>query len=140
MRGIFSLLVLAATLTWAQQAVNYASLGGRVTDPSGAVVEGADVSVRQIATNIFSTQRTGRDGRFLFPYLKVGSFEVSVRHAGFAEAVRLVTLTVGADFDLPFSLVIGQMSTKVQVSAEAPVIEAARTQIASTISQTEVRN
>jgi hypothetical protein len=50
-----------------------------------------------------------------------------------------VTLAVGADFDLPFSLIVGQMATKVQVSADAPAIEAARTQIASTISQTEVR-
>src|ERR1019366_4216130 len=99
--------------------VNYASLGGRVTDQSGAVVENADVNVRQIDTNIVSVQKTGRDGRFLFPYLKVGRYEVSVRHPGFEEATRPVTLTVGADFDLPFSLTVGQMETKVQVSADA---------------------
>jgi hypothetical protein len=134
------LMFLAAMFASAQQAVNYASLGGRVTDPSGAVVEGADVNVRQLDTNIASTQKTGHDGRFLFPYLKVGKYEVSVQHQGFEEAARPVTLTVGADFDLPFSLIVGQMATKVQVSADAPVIEAARTQIASTISQTEVQN
>ena len=134
------LLFLAAMFASAQQAVNYASLGGRVMDPSGAVVEGADVNVRQLDTNIASTQKTGHDGRFLFPYLKVGRYEVSVRHQGFEEATRPVTLTVGADFDLPFSLIVGQMATKVQVSADAPVIEVARTQIASTISQTEVQN
>src|SRR5271165_1413549 len=134
------LLFLAAMFASAQQAVNYASLGGRVTDPSGAVVEGADVNVRQLDTNIAATQKTGHDGRFLFPYLKVGRYEVSVHHQGFEESTRPVTLTVGADFDLPFSLTVGQMATKVQVSADAPVIEAARTQIASTISQTEVQN
>jgi hypothetical protein len=134
------LLFLAAILAYGQQAVNYANLGGRVTDPSGAVIEGADVNVRQLNTNIASTQKTGHDGRFRFPYLKVGKYEVSVRHQGFEEATEPVTLTVGADFDLPFSLIVGQMATKVQVSADAPVIEAARTQIASTISQTEVEN
>ena len=134
------LLFLAAILASAQQAVNYASLGGRVTDQSGAVVENANVNVRQIDTNIAATQKTGRDGRFLFPYLKVGKYEVSVRRQGFEESTRPVTLTVGADFDLPFSLIVGQMETKVQVSGDAPVIEAARTQIASTISQTEVAN
>jgi hypothetical protein len=135
-----SVFFLTAILACAQQAVNYASFGGRVTDPSGAVIEGADVNVRQLDTNIAATQKTGHDGRFLFPYLKVGKYEVSVRHQGFEEATRPVTLTVGADFDLPFSLIVGQMATKVQVSADAPVIEAARTQIASTISQTEVQN
>jgi hypothetical protein len=135
----YSFLFVTASI-FAQQAVNYASLGGRVTDPSGAVVESADVSVRQIETNISSAQKTGHDGRFLFPYLRIGKYEVSVRHQGFEEATQPVTLTVGADFDLAFSLVVGQMATKVQVSADAPVVETARTQIASTISQTEVQN
>jgi outer membrane receptor protein involved in Fe transport len=134
------LFFLSAALAFAQQAVNYASLGGRVTDPSGAVVEAAEVQVLQLDTNIAATQKTGRDGRFLFPYLKVGRYTVSVRHQGFEESTRPVTLTVGADFDLPFSLVVGQMATKVQVSADAPLLEAARTQIASTISQNEVKD
>jgi hypothetical protein len=135
-----SLLLLTAALACAQQAVNYASIGGRVTDPSGATVEGADVGVRQIDTNIFSTEKTDREGRFLFPYLRVGDYEVSVRHQGFQEATRPVKLTVGAAFELPFSLVVGQMETRVQVSADAPILEGARTQIASTISQNEVKD
>ena len=52
MLKVAHLCFLAASLISAQQAVNYASLGGRVTDPSGAVVEGADVNVRQLDTNI----------------------------------------------------------------------------------------
>jgi hypothetical protein len=68
----------------------------------------------------------------------VGAYEVSVRKTGFQEAARPVTLTVGAAFDVPFALVVGQMTTKVQVSADAPVLETARTQMASTISQQEI--
>jgi hypothetical protein len=134
------LLFLAAAIASAQQAVNYASIGGRVTDPSGAAVEAADVTVRRVDTNISSTYKTDHDGRFLFPYLSVGGYEVSVRHPGFQEARRPVALTVGADFDLPFSLVVGQMDTRIQVSADAPILEGARTQIASTISQNEVKD
>jgi hypothetical protein len=137
-------IIFSAALTVpfaaAQQAVNYATVGGLVTDPSGAVVEGADVSVRQIDTNISSTQKTDHDGRYLFPYLRVGAYEVSVRKTGFQEATRPVTLTVGAAFDVPFALVVGQMTTKVQVSADAPVLETARTQMASTISQQEIED
>jgi hypothetical protein len=137
---IAPLFFLTAALAFAQQAVNYASIGGRVTDPSGAVVEGADIAIRQLDTNISAAQKTNHEGRFLFPYLRVGNYEVSVRHEGFQEATRAVTLTVGADFDLPFSLVVGQMATKVDVSADAPILESTRTQVATTISQNEVKD
>jgi hypothetical protein len=139
MLRVASLLFLAAGFVFAQQAVNYASIGGRVTDPSGAVVEGADVSVRQIDTNISSTDKTDHEGRFLFPYLRVGDYEVSVKHAGFRDITRPVTLTVGAAFEVPFALVVGQTGTKVEVTGEAPILENARTQIASTISLHEIQ-
>ena len=70
---IAALVFCFAPFVTAQQTVNYATVGGSVTDPSGGLVEGADVSVRQVDTNIVSTQKTDRNGRFLFPYLKVGA-------------------------------------------------------------------
>src|SRR6185503_15744325 len=88
------LLVCAATAVHfasAQESINYASVSGRVTDPSTAVVEGAQVTARQTDTNVTSTSKTGRDGRFRFPYLKVGPYEIKVRRQGFADAVRSVT-------------------------------------------------
>ena len=130
--------LLLAGYAPAQETINYASVGGRVTDPAGAVVSGAEVVARQADTNIAHTETTDRDGRFRFPYLKIGQYEIAVRHPGFQESTRHVTLTVGAAFELPFALVIGPTETKVTVSAEAPVLEGARTQIASTISQAEV--
>jgi hypothetical protein len=130
--------LLLASYAPAQETINSASAGGRVTDPAGAVVSGAEVVARQVDTNIAHTETTDRDGRFRFPYLKIGQYEITVRHPGFQESTRHVTLTVGAAFELPFALVIGPTETKVTVSAEAPVLEGARTQIASTISQAEV--
>ncbi len=124
----------------AQEAINCASAGGRVTDPSGAEVAGALVVARQIATNIASTDTTGQDGRFRFPYLHVGEYEIAVRHEGFQESTERITLTAGAAFELPFALKLGPYETTVTVSAESPGLEGARTQIASTITQTEVRN
>ena len=136
---IGSLLIFVAGLAFGQQAVDYASVGGRVTDPSGAVLTGADVVVRQIETNISSTQSTNGNGRFLFPYLKVGNYEITVKKDGFQSATRPVTLTVGADFDLPFSLPLARTSSTVEVTDQAPLIENARTEVASTISQSEIR-
>lgn len=130
---------LVATHAGAQETVNYASVGGRVTDPAGSTVEGAQVVARQLETNISNAEITDHDGRFRFPYLHVGEYEIAVHRQGFEESIRRVTLSVGAAFELPFSLAIGGIETKVSVSAVAPVLEGARSQIASTLSLAEIQ-
>ena len=79
---------VAALAASAQESVNYASIGGRVSDSSGAVVEGAKVTARQTETNMTASEKTDREGRFRFPYLKVGQYEIKVQHPGFADQAR----------------------------------------------------
>jgi hypothetical protein len=131
-------LLFCTAIASAQESINYASVSGRVTDPSAAVVEGAQVTARQTDTNLTMTAKTARDGRFRFPYLKVGPYEIKVRQPGFADAVRSVTLTVGSAFELPVTLKVASAEANVTVTGDAAVLEAARTQIAGTVSQTEV--
>ena len=134
----FFILAGSGHFVLAQESVNNASISGRVTDPTGAVVSGAGATARNLATNISSSASTDSDGRFKFPYLPVGEYEVTVRQPGFANAVRSVTLTVGAAFDLPIALTVGTEQLKLTVTGEAPVIETARTQVAGTIIPEEV--
>src|SRR5436190_23993202 len=136
----FLLFFLAVVSVSAQETMTSASVSGRVTDSSGAVVEGAQVQARHIETNQTSTARTDSEGRFRFPYLKIGHYEIKVQQPGFADGVRTVTLTVGGAFDLPFSLAVGSTQTNITVTAEAAVLEAARSQIAGTVAQAEVRS
>jgi len=124
----------------AQETINSASVSGRVTDPQGAVVPGAVVTARQIQTNVMAETTSDQEGRFRFPYLKVGPYEVSVHLDGFKDAVRRLTLTVGAAFDLPLTLSVAGLDTSVTVTAEAQILEAARSQIAGTVSAREVDN
>jgi len=124
----------------AQETVNSASVSGRVTDPSGAVVEGAQVTVRQTDTNLSRTALSDPEGRFRFPYLRVGTYEIKVNGKGFVETTHTLTLTVGAAFELPITLAIGTTETKLTVTEGATLLEAARSQIAGTVMQTEVRN
>ena len=123
----------AAPVVCAQETVNYASVSGRVTDPQGAVVPGAAVTARQVETNIARDTVTDAEGRFRFPYLRLGPYEIVVRLQGFADATRRLDLTVGAAFDLPIALAIEGVDTTVSVSGTATVLEAARSQIAGTI-------
>jgi hypothetical protein len=124
----------------AQETVNNASVSGRVTDPQAAVVPGAIVTARQTETNVIAQTATDGQGRFRFPTLKVGPYEIKVHMQGFADATRLVTLTVGSAFDLPVSLAVAALDTTITIVDEPVVLETARSQIAGTVSQTEVQS
>jgi hypothetical protein len=145
--GLWGCLVMAAScavasvhVTYAQEAINFASVGGRVTDPQGAVVPGASVSARQTETNVVSETVTNAEGRFRFPYLKVGTYELKVHVDGFADTTRTLRASVGAAFDIPVVLEVAGLDTSITVSGEATILEAARSQIAGTVPQSEVQS
>ena len=125
---------------FAQETIHLASVSGRVTDPSGAVLAGARVTARQTETNLTATAQTDSEGRFRLPYLKVGPYEITIGQDGFASTTRRLTLTVGAAFDLPIALALATMESDVTVTTPAIVLEAARSQIAATVSESEVRS
>jgi hypothetical protein len=127
----------AGTLS-AQEALSYGTIGGQVIDSQNAVVPGATVTAWQIDTNLSRETVTDREGRFRFPYLRVGRYQIVVRLAGFANVSRNVTVTVGSAFELPLTIHPAGLDTSVTVSADATVLEAARSQIAGTVSQAEV--
>ena len=79
---------LAAPFAAAQETVNYASLGGRIVDEQGAALPGARVAARQIETNQASEVSADRAGRFRFPYLRVGPYEIRVSRPGFSDLTR----------------------------------------------------
>src|SRR5579871_5395889 len=106
--------------------------------PAQETVNGASVSARMISTNTSRSTTTGANGSFRFPYLQVGQYQIAVHQSGFGDSVRNVTLSIGAAFDLPITLLVGPTQTEVNVSTDAPVLETRRSQIAETISQTEV--
>ena len=137
-RVLALLLLPAAGLIRAQETINFASVSGRVIDVSGGVIEGAQVTARGTDTNLSNTAETGRDGRFRFPYLQVGPYKITASKQGFSEAARSVTLTVGSSFEFTIPLQVGRAETTIQVNDEAAVLETNRSQIAGTISQTEV--
>ncbi|HUQ88652.1 MAG TPA: TonB-dependent receptor [Vicinamibacterales bacterium] len=122
----------------AQQTVDVGSISGRVVDDSGAAVPGATVQVIHAATNLAAAEVTNSQGRFRFPYLKIGDYKLTVTLAGFKESVRQINISAGSAFEVPIALELAGIETNVTVTTEAPVIEAARSQIAATVLETEV--
>jgi hypothetical protein len=132
--------VASARVVHAQETINFASVSGRVTDAQGAVVPGARVTARQIDTNITSETVTNSDGRFRFPYLKIGAYELKVQLSGFTDRTRMLTATLGSAFEIPVVLAVAGLETTITVSGESTVLEAARSQIAGTLPQIEIHN
>jgi outer membrane receptor protein involved in Fe transport len=135
-----SFLCLAWFTAAAQESIQYGSIGGRVEDATGAVVDGARVTARQKDTNRTVSLLTDKDGRFRFPYLSVGAYEIAIQSPGFAPFSRSVNVSLGSAFELPIVLQVASSQNEITVDAQADLLEAARTQIAGTITQTEVAN
>jgi hypothetical protein len=131
-------LLAAAAAAMAQDTVSYGSISGRVTDPSGAVIVGAEVTARQTQTNLTAKAVSDEEGRFRLTYLRVGPYEVVVHAPGFADVKRPLTLTVGSAFELPVAMTIEALQESVAVTATV-VLESARSQIAGTVSREDIR-
>ena len=81
---------------WGQAQVPSGSIVGTVTDPTGAVVANATVTVTNTGTNTSSTVKTDPAGNFTAPLLQVGTYSVTVRAAGFSTFVASdLSLTAG---------------------------------------------
>ena len=145
MRSVRVFALASVMLAWAlrgfaQQSVDYASIGGRVLDQTGAAVAGAQVRARHIDTNVTTATLTDGSGRFRLPALRIGNYELIVRQAGFKDAAVQLTLAAGAAFEVPVSLQVADVTAEVTVAAGTPVLDAARSQITATVSEVEVRS
>jgi outer membrane receptor protein involved in Fe transport len=128
-----SILLLAAATLHAQPAIT-----GTIRDAAGAPVAGANVAAINLDRN--QKQQTVSDaaGRFRFPVLAVGSYQLTAARDGFATWRRDLRLAVGNSLDIPITLAMSQSET-IDVSGALPAIDTARTEIASNVSAEEVR-
>lgn len=122
----------------AQQTITSATLSGRVEDANGAGLSNASLSIRNLESNQQLSTQTDEAGRYRFSYLAVGSYQLTVEHAGFASLTEQLTLTIGQALDVPLRMTIEGVAASVQVTTDVPVIETARTQIAETVSPREI--
>jgi hypothetical protein len=123
---------------FAQQTVTSANIGGRVEDASGASVSGASLTITNLDTNRTQTTTSDAEGRFRFSNVAIGLSSLTVEREGFATFSRQLTLSVGQALDIPVKLSVESVSASVQITADVPLIEAARTQVAETVSPREI--
>ncbi len=92
---------------------------GTVTDPSGAVLSGAKVTVRNLATGLERTTLTSADGSYAVPELPIGTYTVTVTQSGFQTSVISgVVVDVASERRVDSQLKTGQVATVVEVTGE----------------------
>ena len=123
-RAICRLLILFVTLATSVPAqVNTASLTGMVTDPQGAAVANATVTVKNRATNAEATTTTDSSGFYTFASLPVGTYTLAAELQGFKRSVNEnLNLQVGQKARLDMSLEVGALSDQVVVTSSLPLL------------------
>jgi hypothetical protein len=134
----FGVILLVPSRIYPQVAG--ATLSGTVTDESSAVIPNAQISIKNAATGVTRAATTDPAGFYTAPNLLPGTYEITAIASGFATEVQTgVTLTVGAQQVLNFSLKVGKVTERVQVAGEAPAVQLATSSIGAVVNSTTVR-
>lgn len=133
-----TLLLTQTPLAFSQEGTS--TLRGVVTDASGALVSGAQVSISNQETGLNRRKiTTGDSGGYVFTTLIPGLYRITVEAQGFRTTVREnITLKVGETLDLSVALEIGTTSETVTITSEAPIIATTSKEIGGHISQREL--
>ena len=116
---LFCLLTAAAG--WSQDARG--TILGKVSDPSGALIPGAQVVVTNVAMGTKSVVTTNAEGYYLAPLLMPGTYQVEASAAGFKKAMRSdIEVRISDRLDISFALEIGASDQTVTVTGEAPLL------------------
>lgn len=132
-------LFLTAPLTLAQNTTG--TILGTVKDESGGILPGVSVTAKNVDTGISRTAVTDDGGRFNAPNLPLGEYRVEAELSGFQTAVRTgVKLTLGREADLEFTLKVGEMTEKITVTGDAPLVETRQAALSDLVSENQVRD
>lgn len=138
-RGIAWMLCVVALAPLPARAQNFGEITGTVTDPSGAVVSAAVVTLTNLATNQQRRITTNQTGNFSMPFLVPGGYSVKVESPGFKTATRPdIVLQVGAVQRVDFVLEVGEITQNVEVSSAAPLLTTENTSVGTVIENRRV--
>jgi hypothetical protein len=115
--------MLFLTLAIADAQVTTADIVGTVSDPSGAAVVNATVTLTSLATGETQKVAATSSGSFEFTLLQVGTYKVSVQAAGFKTFTTEVTLAIGDRARVNALLALGQASETVTVESTTPALQ-----------------
>lgn len=137
---VFLFLGIAGNTRLGAQAVSSATIQGTVRDASGGVLPNTAVEILNSGTGITQSVVTDTQGRYIAPELPIGTYRVQVKAPGFRTEVRSgLTLTVGSQAVVDFTLQVGETAQTVTVQAEVPQVETTTSSVGSLVEPTQMR-
>ncbi|MBC7901191.1 MAG: TonB-dependent receptor [Saprospiraceae bacterium] len=137
----FAAVLFLSIGIFAQSQTTTTQIQGTVLDPNGAVVAGADVTVKNTQTGFERTVSTNSDGFFSAPLLPLGTYRVTVKAQGFGETnLENIETNLGQTLSLKVELKLGGTVETVDVSAEPESVDIARTELSTQINERSVEN
>jgi hypothetical protein len=121
------------------QTTGAGSIQGTVTDPSGAVIPNASVTLTEAATHVILRTTTNSGGNYAFPNINVGTYTVSVASPGF-ETFTLTgnVLEVGSSISINAKMTVGSTDIKIEVRSEGIALQTEDSSFKQTIDKNEV--
>ncbi len=116
--GVVLSLILAMPALLQAQTAAVGKVVGTVTDPTGAVIPGAEVKLVDEATNLVLTQTTGGAGQYMFPSVAPGLYKLTVTMQGFSTyAMSDLKVEVAKSYNVNVTLQIGAVAEIVEVTS-----------------------
>jgi hypothetical protein len=132
-------LVFVRTVPAPGQAFSGAQIAGTISDPAGAAVPNAKITVTQTNTQLVRTTISGSDGTYVLPDLPIGPYKLEVGATSFKTYSRLgIELQVGDRAQINVSLEVGTLSQTIQVTANANMVEVGQTAVSTVIDQQRI--
>ncbi|MFZ1139323.1 MAG: carboxypeptidase-like regulatory domain-containing protein, partial [Candidatus Sulfotelmatobacter sp.] len=132
------LLILAfPILAWSQTGMT--SLRGTVTDPSGALLAGAEVTIEESATGFHATHSTDPSGAYEFPQIPPGKYTITATKTGFGKLVKAAELLVSQPATINFSLSVQAINETVEVSDIAQTINTTDATIGNAVNNSTIQ-
>ncbi|HYL94702.1 MAG TPA: carboxypeptidase-like regulatory domain-containing protein, partial [Terriglobales bacterium] len=133
----FFILAMSMGLAWAQTSVT--SVRGAVTDPSGAVLPGAQVSLDNPASGFHESATSDSKGLYVFPQIPPGKYMLSVKASGFAAQNKQAELLVNQPATINFALSVQGSEQTVDVSAEAETLNTTDATIGNAVGNSTIQ-
>ena len=120
------------------QATATGTIQGTVLDKSNSVITGAEVVITSKATGATRTANSSEEGTFRFDFLPAGAYSVKISKSGFSAVVQTADLLVGQTSTVNVVLSPGSVAETVEVTAEVPLLDVAKTSVSQDITPKEV--
>jgi hypothetical protein len=133
---VLSLNLVLCFCPFVQGQSTYGAITGSVTDPTGAAVAGAQVTLTNVGTSEKRTQATGADGLYTFVNLIPGEYKIDIEKQGFKHFARSnVVVQVNQSSKIDATLAVGQVSETVEVTSETPLLQAETSSLGQVVEQ-----